>query len=48
MLRLGMLLGLLLGILFLGLGCLTDRDRAELNEALREWRGDNLKMSYEK
>jgi hypothetical protein len=30
--------------LLLGIGCATDSDKAQWNEALKDWRGDNMKM----
>jgi hypothetical protein len=30
--------------LFLGFGCATESDKAQWNEALEDWRGDNMKM----
>jgi hypothetical protein len=34
--------------LFTGLGCLTESDKAQWNEAMRDLRGDNMKLSNEK
>jgi hypothetical protein len=43
-----MLLGVLLCALFVCPGCLTPSDRKEWNEAVKEWNGENMKLSTDK